>query len=63
MTIFTAIGEAIAAQRTYFHTVSELNRLGDKELNDLGINRVDIYKVAAESAMQLIRINQDDCSR
>jgi len=32
--------------RRYSETVRELNRLNTRELNDLGINRADIAKVA-----------------
>ena len=36
--------------RTYQTTVSELARLSNRELDDLGINRADIPFVAAKSA-------------
>ena len=35
--------------RRYRETVSELNRLSDRELNDLGIGRSDIPYVARKS--------------
>ncbi|EAB6717934.1 DUF1127 domain-containing protein [Salmonella enterica subsp. enterica serovar Virchow] len=35
--------------RTYRTTVSELNRLSNRELSDLGINRADIEFVARKS--------------
>ena len=35
--------------RRYRDTVNELNRLTSRELNDLGINRVDIPFVARRS--------------
>jgi uncharacterized protein YjiS (DUF1127 family) len=35
--------------RRYRDTVNELSRLSNRELNDLGINRADIEKVARAS--------------
>jgi uncharacterized protein YjiS (DUF1127 family) len=35
--------------RMYNETVRELNRLNTRELNDLGINRADIQKIARAS--------------
>lgn len=35
--------------RRYRETVSELSRLSNRELADLGINRSDIYTVARKS--------------
>lgn len=35
--------------RVYRETVSELNRLSNRELSDLGIDRSDIRKVARQS--------------
>ena len=35
--------------RRYRETVSELSRLSNRELADLGINRTDIYAVARKS--------------
>jgi len=32
--------------RRYNHSLSELNRLGDRELADIGISRSDIPRVA-----------------
>lgn len=37
-------------RRTYRRTVAELSRLGDRELNDLGISRYDITRVARSAA-------------
>ena len=37
-------------RRTYRRTVAELSRLGDRELNDLGISRHDITRVARSAA-------------
>lgn len=34
--------------RRYRETVNELSRLSNRELADLGINRADIYSVAAK---------------
>jgi uncharacterized protein YjiS (DUF1127 family) len=35
--------------RRYRETVNELSRLSNRELNDLGISRSDIYSVARKS--------------
>lgn len=35
--------------RLYNETVRELNRLNTRQLNDLGINRADIEKIARAS--------------
>ncbi|PWJ79417.1 uncharacterized protein YjiS (DUF1127 family) [Pseudaminobacter salicylatoxidans] len=35
--------------RRYRETVSELSRLSNRELNDLGINRSEIHSVARRS--------------
>ncbi len=40
----------IAAWRRYRESVRELSRLSDRELNDLGIGRADIYTVVRQSA-------------
>jgi uncharacterized protein YjiS (DUF1127 family) len=36
--------------RRYNNSVSELSRLGDRELADIGISRSDIYRVAWDNA-------------
>lgn len=36
--------------RKYNTSVSELSRLGDRELADIGISRSDIYRVAWDNA-------------
>jgi uncharacterized protein YjiS (DUF1127 family) len=41
---------AIQARRVYTRTVTELNALSDRELNDLGISRISIPAVAREAA-------------
>lgn len=38
---------SIAKCNEYRRVVSELNRLNDKELSDIGINRCDIPRIAA----------------
>ncbi|WP_417581619.1 DUF1127 domain-containing protein [Pelagibacterium sp.] len=37
----------------YQQTVRELNSLGNRELNDLGISRGDIERIARDHASQL----------
>ncbi len=41
---------AIRQRRIYERTVTELNNLTDRELNDLGISRFSIPELARESA-------------
>lgn len=41
----------IAAWRRYRESIRELSRLSDRELNDLGIGRADIYPVVRQSAV------------
>lgn len=36
--------------RNYRDTVDELNRLSNRDLNDLGISRADITSIAREAA-------------
>lgn len=38
--------------KRYNRSVSELNRLGDRELADIGISRSDIHRVAWDAAHQ-----------
>ena len=44
-TVFNSIDKGFRARRAY----DELNRLNDRELHDLGLNRYDITRVAFES--------------
>ena len=44
-TMFSSIDKGFRARRVY----EELNRLNDRELHDLGLNRYDITRVAFES--------------
>jgi uncharacterized protein YjiS (DUF1127 family) len=44
-TMFSSIDKGLRARRAY----EELNRLNDRELHDLGLNRYDITRVAFES--------------
>lgn len=48
--ILTHIIAYIRRWLDYRNTVSELTRLDDRELRDLGINRCDIDAIAHESA-------------
>lgn len=38
--------KSYSSWRKYRQTVTELNRMSDRELNDLGIGRSDIHNVA-----------------
>jgi uncharacterized protein YjiS (DUF1127 family) len=41
-----------ATYQTYRHTCEELEMLSDRELNDIGISRWDIRRIAREAAAQ-----------
>ena len=44
------IRTAFAQRRTYRRTLDELHSLGDRELDDLGIYRGDLRRIAHEAA-------------
>lgn len=46
MTMFASLVRFIREWRRYSRSMSELNRLGDRELADIGISRSDIPRVA-----------------
>jgi uncharacterized protein YjiS (DUF1127 family) len=48
--ILTNLLRALKAWRRYNASLNELNRLGDRELADIGLSRSDISRVAWESA-------------
>jgi len=48
--MFATIVRALRAWRRYSQSVNELNRLGDRELADIGISRSDIPRVAWSAA-------------
>ena len=41
---------SIAQHRTYRRTLAELENLGRRELNDLGLNKHGLHKIAYEAA-------------
>lgn len=47
--MFNTIKSAIKAHSKRRQTINELSRLSDRELNDLGISRCDIYAVATRA--------------
>lgn len=47
--IFNRIAAAYTRHKKYSATVSELRRLTDRELADLGIARADIHEIAVQS--------------
>lgn len=49
-TMFEVLKTRISTWRRYNRTVSELNALTNRELDDLGIMRADIGRVAREAA-------------
>ena len=48
--LITVAREAAARRRVYAQTMAELNMLTDRELNDLGIARSMISRVARDAA-------------
>ncbi|WP_041527348.1 DUF1127 domain-containing protein [Paracoccus aminophilus] len=46
---FGALAGYFARRSLYRQTVNELNQLSDRELADLGINRLDITSIAASA--------------
>jgi uncharacterized protein YjiS (DUF1127 family) len=50
--MFASIVRFLREWRQYNQSVSELSRLGDRELADIGISRSDIPRVAWNSAQQ-----------
>jgi uncharacterized protein YjiS (DUF1127 family) len=49
-TMFAALVRFIREWKRYNQSLSELSRLGDRELADIGISRSDITRVAWNSA-------------
>lgn len=50
--MITAFFDALANYRKYRATVRELSAMDDRELQDLGISRYDITRIAAESTFK-----------
>jgi uncharacterized protein YjiS (DUF1127 family) len=50
--MFTSLVRIIRAWKRYNQSLRELNRLGDRELADIGISRSDIHRVAWSAAHQ-----------
>ncbi|MGA7973395.1 MAG: DUF1127 domain-containing protein [Pseudolabrys sp.] len=50
--MFTTFVRMLREWRRYSDSVNELNRLGDRELADIGISRSDIHRVARDAAHQ-----------
>ena len=48
--MFASVVRFIQSWKNYNRSLSELNRLGDRELADIGINRSDIETVAWQSS-------------
>ena len=48
--MFASIVRFLHSWRRYNRSLSELNRLGDRELADIGISRSDIPRVAMTAA-------------
>jgi uncharacterized protein YjiS (DUF1127 family) len=44
--MFTSVVRFIQSWKNYNRSLSELNRLGDRELADIGISRSDIPRLA-----------------
>jgi uncharacterized protein YjiS (DUF1127 family) len=47
--LFARLAKMVADYRAYQRTLSELGRLSDRELADLGLHRSDIASLARES--------------
>ncbi|MEP7029844.1 MAG: DUF1127 domain-containing protein [Pseudolabrys sp.] len=50
--MFAALVRFIQSWKNYNRSLSELSRLGDRELADIGISRSDIPRLAWQSAQQ-----------
>ncbi|HXD44536.1 MAG TPA: DUF1127 domain-containing protein [Pseudolabrys sp.] len=50
--MFATLVRMIRDWKRYNRSVAELNRLGDRELADIGISRSDIQRVAWSAAHQ-----------
>ena len=50
--MFAALVRMIREWKRYIRSVTELSRLGDRELADIGISRSDIQRVAWSAAHQ-----------
>ncbi len=50
--MFTTFVRMFREWRRYSQSVNELNRLGDRELADIGISRSDIHRVAWDASHQ-----------
>jgi len=50
--MFATLVRLIREWKRYNRSVAELNRLGDRELADIGISRSDIQRVAWTAAHQ-----------
>ena len=48
--MFTSIVRFVRAWKRYNRSINELNRLGDRELADIGLNRSDIARVAWQTS-------------
>ena len=48
--MFTSIVRFLRSWKRYNQSINELNRLGDRELADIGISRSDIVRVAWQSS-------------
>jgi uncharacterized protein YjiS (DUF1127 family) len=50
--MFAALVRFIQSWKSYNRSLSELSRLGDRELADIGISRSDIPRLAWQAAHQ-----------
>jgi uncharacterized protein YjiS (DUF1127 family) len=50
--MFTTLVRLIREWKRYNRSINELNRLGDRELADIGISRSDIQRIAWNAAHQ-----------
>lgn len=47
------LAERIARYRIYRQTLTELSSLSDRDLDDLGIRRADVYSIAMDSSRRV----------
>ncbi|WP_112324039.1 DUF1127 domain-containing protein [Oceanibium sediminis] len=47
--VFARIQQSLAESREFRRTYNELNSLSDRELADLGLNRMDLSRVARDT--------------
>lgn len=52
MTFIKNISRFLQKRAEYNHAVSQLTRMSDRELSDIGVNRADIYDVVRQEMIR-----------